>query len=33
MGACTNFTVDYKTFNTSDVINIPKYSMKRHNIK
>ena len=27
------FSVDYKTFDTNDIIDIHKYSMKRHNIK
>ena len=32
-GCVDNFYIDYKTFDTSDKINIYKYLMKRHNIK
>ena len=28
-----NFSFDYKTFDTSDIIDIHKYLMKKHNIK
>ena len=27
------FSVDYKTFDTSNIINIDNYLMKKHNIK
>ena len=31
---CTcNFFVDYRAFDTSNIINIHKYLMKKHNIK
>ena len=32
-GCVYNFSVDYKTFDTSDIIDIHKYIMKKHNIK
>ena len=28
-----NFLIDYKTFNTSDIIDIHKYLNKKHDIK
>ena len=28
-----DFSVDYKTFDTSNIIDIHKYLMKKHNIK
>ena len=28
-----NFSIDYNIINTSNIINIHKYSMKKHNIK
>ena len=32
-GCVYNFSVDYKTFDASDVIVIHKYCMKKHDIK
>ena len=32
-GCINNFSVDYKTFDTSDIINIPNYLMKKLDIK
>ena len=32
-GCVYDFSVDYKTFDTSDIINIHKYLMKKHNTK
>ena len=32
-GCAYNFSVDYKTFDTSDIIDIHKYLMKKHNIR
>ena len=32
-GCGYNFSVDYKTLNTSNIIDIHKYLMKKHNIK
>ena len=32
-GFVYNFSIDYKTFDTSDIIDIHKYLMKKHNIK
>ena len=32
-GCVYDFSVDYKTFDTYDIINIYKYLMKKHNIK
>ena len=28
-----HFSVDYKTFDTSNIIHINKYSMKKHDVK
>ena len=28
-----NFSVDYKTFDTSDIIDVYKYAMERHDMK
>ena len=32
-GCVYNFSVDYKTFDTSDKIDIHKYLMKKHDVK
>ena len=32
-GCVYDFSVDYKIFDTSDIIDIHKYFMKKHNIK
>ena len=32
-GCVYNFSVDYKTFDTSDITDIHKYLMKKHNMK
>ena len=32
-GCVYNFSVDYKTFDTSNIVNIHKYLMKKHYIK
>ena len=33
MGVSTNFAVDYRAFDTSNIINTHKYLMKKHGIK
>ena len=32
-GCVYDFSVDYKIFNTSEIINIHKYLIKKHNVK
>ena len=32
MGVCTFFSIDYRSLDTSNIIDINKYLMKKHNI-